>query len=60
MNMETLWGFSWWWCLVPMAFMALIMVGCFFFLLTAGRGGCACHAAMRGGEHERTSPRRLE
>jgi hypothetical protein len=53
MDMETLWGFSWWWCLVPFLFMVLAMVGC-FFMFAARRGGCACMAAGHG--HERTPP----
>ena len=53
--METLWGFSWWWCLVPMVLMGLIMAGCFFFFFMTGRGGCPCHAAMGGGKHEQAA-----
>lgn len=45
--METLWGFSWGWCLVPLLFMVLMMVGC-AFMFVARRGGCACMAAGHG------------
>ena len=37
--METLFGSSWGWCLIPLVFMALAMVGC---VLMAVHGGCGC------------------
>ena len=36
--MDTFWNFSWWWCLIPFAFMAAMMIGGFF--LMTRRGGC--------------------
>ena len=49
--METLWGFSWWWCMVPFALMGLAMIAC--FLLMARRAGSCANAAGCCGGRER-------
>ena len=54
--MEAFWGFSWWWCLIPLAFIALMMIGCFFFM--ERRGGCDCAGANRCGAKDEPPARR--
>jgi hypothetical protein len=48
--MQTLWDLSWWWCLVPLLFMALLAMGCVAFM---GRhGGCRCAPGSACGRKE--------
>lgn len=38
--MQTLWEFSWWWCLLPLFFLAFLAIGC--AALMGRHGGCRC------------------
>jgi len=53
--MDAFCGFSWWWCLIPFAFMAAMMIGCFLFM--ARRGSCGCMGAGPHDGHGGTAPR---